>query len=185
MPERHPQAHASPRLKLTRRPSSSSVVAREEEEEAQTTCVCKTHGSLPVQWERSPASKDWTFGVARWSASQTLSEHVFEQSCGREMCDTRLAFLMHAQRPGPTHVRILNDLPVDCTSVSLTASVCVSPHTRTRLSSKTTKRLSRANRMPEPLHCHYCTDNHSCINHRHPRANQVAPPRAACRSRLC
>ena len=69
-----------------------------------------------------------------------------------EMCDTRLAFLMHAQRPGPTHVRILNDLPVDCTSVSLTASVCVSPHTRTRPSSKTTKRLSRANRMPEPLY---------------------------------
>jgi hypothetical protein len=32
---------------------------------------------------------------------------------------------MHAQRPGPTHVRILNDLPVDCTSVSLTASFCV------------------------------------------------------------
>lgn len=63
--------------------------------------------------------------MARWSASQTLSEHVFDQLCGRETCDTRLALSCMHNAPGPTHVRILNDLPVDCTSVSLTASVCV------------------------------------------------------------
>ena len=57
---------------------------------------------------------------------------------------------MHAQRPGPTHVRILNDLPVDCTSVSLTASVCVAQQ-ETRLFTRSRNRLSRANRMPDCL----------------------------------
>jgi hypothetical protein len=58
---------------------------------------------------------------------------------------------MHAQRPGPTHVRILNDLPVDCTSVSLTASVCVAQQ-ETRLFTRSRNRLSRANRMPDCLY---------------------------------
>ena len=142
-PERHPQAHASPRLNLSRRPSSS-VVGREIEE-AQTTCKSKSH-VFRLPSGRSSLNKQ-DFGVARWSASQTLPEHVFgliNQPCERAMCDTRLAlpchFCAHScmhNAPAQTHVRILNDLPVDCTCVSLTASFCVAHsntrNTRTRL----------------------------------------------------
>ena len=60
------------------------------------------------------------------------------------------AACMH-NAPSPTHVRILNDLPVDCTSVSLTASVCVVAQKRPRLRTDETACLGQTIPSPFPF----------------------------------
>jgi hypothetical protein len=81
-PERHPQAHASPRLNLSRRPSSS-VVGRSKGRSS-NHLLDKPHEILPAQSERSSASKTsgWQGGVpAKLSRSMCLINSVRDARC--------------------------------------------------------------------------------------------------------